>query len=60
VNTIVDVDATQATDELLYYANGATSLTGVCDPIGPPPNYNYTGVCANDTLPIGELSNVSD
>jgi hypothetical protein len=47
-----------ATDQFLYYTDGGTGLTGVCDPIGPPPNYNYTGICANDTLPIGELSNL--
>lgn len=47
-----------ATDQFLFYANGSTDLTGVCDPIGPPPEYKYTGICANDTLPISELSNV--
>ncbi|KAG0570264.1 hypothetical protein M758_6G143600 [Ceratodon purpureus] len=49
---------TSATDNMLYYANGSTSLTGVCDPLGPAPDYHYTGICANDTLPIGELSNI--
>lgn len=47
-----------ATDQFLFYANGSTDLTGVCDPIGPPPEYKYTGICANDTLPISELSNL--
>lgn len=50
----------QATAQFLYYTKGSTSLTGVCDPIGPAPHYNYTGICANETLPIGELSDVSD
>jgi hypothetical protein len=49
---------TSATDQLMYYTNESTSLIGVCDPIGSPPDYNYTGICANDTLPIGELSNL--
>jgi hypothetical protein len=55
----VDIVATQATSQFLYYTNGSTSLVGVCDPIGPAPAYNFTGICANDTLPIGELADVS-
>ena len=55
----VDIVAMQATDQFLYYTNGSTSLVGVCDPIGPAPDYNYTGICANDTLPVGELAGVS-
>ncbi|KAG0626238.1 hypothetical protein M758_2G113500 [Ceratodon purpureus] len=49
---------TSATDQFLFYTNESTSLTGVCDPIGPAPDYKYTGICANDTLPIGELANL--
>lgn len=49
---------TSATEQFLYYANGSSGLIGVCDPIGPPPDYTYTGICENDTLPIGELSNI--
>lgn len=49
---------TSATSQFLYYTNGSTSLVGVCDPIGPAPAYNYTGICANDTLPIGELADL--
>ena len=56
----MDIVVTQATDQFLFYTNRSTSLTGVCDPIGPAPDYKYTGICANDTLPIGELANVSD
>nr|XP_024397762.1 uncharacterized protein LOC112292982 isoform X2 [Physcomitrium patens] len=34
---------TSATEQFLYYANGSSGLIGVCDPIGPPPDYTYTG-----------------
>lgn len=56
----VNTNAMQATEQFLYYANGSSGLIGVCDPIGPPPDYTYTGICENDTLPIGELSNVNN
>lgn len=49
----------ETTDQFLFYTNGSTDLTGVCDPIGPAPKFEFTDVCANDTLPVGELSNAS-
>lgn len=48
----------ETTDQFLFYTNGSTDLTGVCDPIGPAPKFEFTDVCANDTLPVGELSNL--
>ncbi|KAG0595940.1 hypothetical protein M758_UG211200 [Ceratodon purpureus] len=30
---------TSATDQFLFYTNESASLTGVCDPIGPAPDY---------------------
>lgn len=44
----------------MTYAEGITSLTGLCDPIGPAPDYTYTGICPNMTLPIGDLQEVSN
>lgn len=44
----------------MMYAEGITSLTGLCDPIGPAPDYTYTGICPNTTLPIGDLQEVSN
>lgn len=58
IRKVMNSIITSATDQFLYYANGSTGLTGVCDPLGPAPDYNYTGICANDTLPIGELSHL--
>ncbi|XP_024393842.1 uncharacterized protein [Physcomitrium patens] len=42
----------ETTDQFLFYTNGSTDLTGVCDPIGPAPKFEFTDVCANDTLPL--------
>jgi hypothetical protein len=42
----------------MAYAQGITSLTGLCDPIGPAPDYSYTGICPNNTLPLGDLQEV--
>jgi hypothetical protein len=42
----------------MTYAAGITSLTGLCDPIGPAPDYAYTGICPNTTLPLGDLQEV--
>lgn len=49
----------QASAEFLQYANGSIDVTGLCDPIGPAPDYTFTNGCPNTTLPIGNLPSVS-
>ncbi len=50
----------QQNKTVMAYAEGITSLTGLCDPIGPAPDYSYTGICPNNTLPLGDLQEVSN
>jgi len=49
----------QENQTFMAYAGNITSLTGLCDPIGPAPDYAYTGICPNNTLPLGDLQEVS-
>ncbi len=55
-----DVGILQQNKTFMAYAQGITSLTGLCDPIGPAPDYSYTGICPNNTLPLGDLQEVSN
>jgi ABC-type sugar transport system permease subunit len=48
----------QENQTFMAYAGNITSLTGLCDPIGPAPDYAYTGICPNNTLPLGDLQEV--
>ncbi|CAM6010905.1 unnamed protein product [Sphagnum balticum] len=56
----IGIDTVIRTQNVTFmtYAEGITSLTGLCDPIGPAPDYTYTGICPNTTLPIGDLQEV--
>ncbi|KAH8940848.1 hypothetical protein BDL97_14G006100 [Sphagnum fallax] len=58
--TRIDIDGVIRTQNKTFmaYAQGITSLTGLCDPIGPAPDYSYTGICPNNTLPLGDLQEV--
>ncbi|CAM6058605.1 unnamed protein product [Sphagnum tenellum] len=58
--TRIDIDSVIRTQNKTFmaYAQGITSLTGLCDPIGPAPDYSYTGICPNNTLPLGDLQEV--
>jgi hypothetical protein len=49
----------QENQTFMAYAGNITSLTGLCDPIGPAPDFAYTGICPNNTLPLGDLQEVS-
>jgi hypothetical protein len=49
----------QENQTFMAYAGNITSLTGLCDPIGPAPDYAYTGICPNNTLPLGDVQEVS-
>jgi hypothetical protein len=48
----------QENQTFMAYAGNITSLTGLCDPIGPAPDFAYTGICPNNTLPLGDLQEV--
>jgi len=38
-----------------FIGTGNGSVSGICNPIGGPPNYTYIGTCANGTITIGNL-----
>jgi hypothetical protein len=49
----------QANQTYVQYTTGTgIDLTSLCDPMGGPPDYLYTGYCANNTLPIGQIPQV--
>lgn len=41
-----------------FFGKGNGTILSLCNPFGPPPDYNYTETCPAGTLPIGELPQV--
>ncbi|KAG0604717.1 hypothetical protein M758_9G002900 [Ceratodon purpureus] len=41
-----------------FLGKGNGTILSLCNPFGPPPDYNYTETCPSGTLPIGELPQV--
>lgn len=50
----------QVNEELQKISNdsGTIQIDPICEPIGPPPAYEYNGTCPSNTTAIGELPGV--